>query len=505
MDTGSKPSVARGIGVGAALVAVPAAVIIALLALNAGKNHGAVDAAPIALSSVGPYPLLVTLPVILAACHLAGRAARRVGQPTVIGEILVGVILGPSLLGAVWPSVFHWLFPVAVVSTINTLAQFGLIFFMYLIGAEMNLSIVRQRGVIAATVSQASLAIPMLSGIALAFALYPSFGGKVSFLAFALFIAVSLSVTAFPVLARILTDRGLTDTPLGTLALACAAIGDVAAWCLLAIVIAISHGGSAVKVVSTFALVAGFAVMMALVVRPLLNRLAPRVSETSMLSIMLAGIMLSALATNEMGIHSIFGAFMFGVIAPRSAPVITRAAAKMESVTVTLLLPLFFVYTGLQTRFGLLGANGRLWAWCALLVAVAVLSKWGGTTTAARLTGLDWRESLSLGALMNCRGLTELIILGVGLQLKVISPVVYAMLVMMTLVSTIATAPGLSAIDLFSHVGSVRSWLTYGARSGTTGPILASVCGQPGPAAGHEPTGAAGKSRPRQRRSVPAR
>jgi Kef-type K+ transport system membrane component KefB len=186
----------------------------------------------------------------------------------------------------------------------------------------------------------------MLSGIVLAFALYPSFGGRVGFLAFALFIAVSMSVTAFPVLARILTDRGLADTPLGMLALACAAIGDVAAWCLLAMVIAISHNGSADAVLVTIALVVAYAAAMILVVRPVLARWIGRVSESAVLPIMLAGIMLSALATNEMGIHPIFGAFLFGVIAPRSAPAVKRAAGKMESVTMTLLLPLFFIYTG---------------------------------------------------------------------------------------------------------------------------------------------------------------
>jgi Kef-type K+ transport system membrane component KefB len=347
--------------------------------------------------------------------------------------------------------VFHWLFPSDVVATINTLAQLGLIFFMYLIGAEINLDVVRQRGVTAMTVSQASIAVPLLAGIALAFAMYPSFGGGVSFPVFAIFTAVSMSVTAFPVLARILTDRGLANTPLGALALACAAIGDVAAWCLLAMVTAISRNRPATEIFVTIVLVAVFAAAMVVVVRPVLARLVSRMSESAVLPVMLAGIMLSALATNQMGVHPIFGAFLFGVIAPRSAPVMKRAAGKIESVTVTLLLPLFFVVTGLQTRFGLLGQSGRLWAWCALIVAVAVLSKWGGATAAARLTGVGWQESLSLGALMNCRGLTELIVLSLGLQLRVISPTVFAMLVIMTLVSTIATTPGLSAIARFGR------------------------------------------------------
>src|ERR1700730_4415237 len=447
-----RPGTVRVRLVGAALVAVPVGLIVTVLGFGSAESHGSVAAPRVALSSVGPYPrLLMALPVILAACYLVGMLFRRLGQPAVIGEIIAGVMLGPSLLGLVWPTAFHWLFPSDVVATINTLAQLGLIFFMYLVGAEMNLDVVRKRGVTAMTVSQASIALPMLSGIVLAFALYPSFGGRVSFLVFALFIAVSMSVTAFPVLARILTARGLADTPLGALALACAAIGDVAAWCLLAMVIAISRNGSASQVFVTIALVAAFAAAMVLVVRPVLARWIATVSEPAVLSIMLAGIMLSALATNEIGIHPIFGAFLFGVIAPRSVPEVKRAAGKMESVTVTLLLPLFFVYTGLHTRFGLLGSSGRLWAWCAVIIAVAMLSKWGGTTAAARLTGVGWPESLSLGALMNCRGLTELVVLNLGLQLRVISPTIFAMLVIMTLLSTVATAPGLSVIARFGR------------------------------------------------------
>jgi Kef-type K+ transport system membrane component KefB len=440
----------RGILVGAVLVAVPVGLIVIMLGFGPAESHGPASTVPVAPGPVDSYPrLLVALPVILAACYLAGMLFRRLRQPAVIGEIIAGVMLGPSLLGLVWPSAFHWLFPGNVVATVNTLAQFGLIFFMYLVGAEINLDAVRKRGVTAITVSQVSIALPMLTGIVLALALYPPFGGRVGFLGFALFIAVSMSVTAFPVLARILTDRGLADTPLGALALACAAIGDVAAWCLLAVVIAISHNGSAAGVFVTIALTAAFAASMVLVVRPLLAWGIGRVSEPAVLPIMLAGIMLSALATNDIGIHPIFGAFLFGVIAPRSAPTAKRAAGKMESVTVTLLLPLFFVYTGLHTRFGLLGSSARLWAWCALIVAVAILSKWGGTTAAARLTGIGWRESFSLGALMNCRGLTELVVLSLGLQLRVISPTVFAMLVIMTLVSTVATAPGLSVIARF--------------------------------------------------------
>lgn len=442
------PGAARSILVSTGLLVMSGALVVVLLKFGAAGHPGAAGPATAPPGAASPLlRLLAALPVILAACHLVGMLLRMLGQPAVIGEIVAGVILGPSLLGQVWPAASRWLFPPDVVSTVSTLAQLGLVFFMYLIGAEINLGVMRRRGAAAVTVSQASIALPMVSGIALAFWLYPSFGRGVGFVAFTLFIAVAMSVTAFPVLARILADRGMTDTPLGALALMCAAIVDAVAWCLLAVVTAISRQGAASRAVLTIALIAAFAAAMLLVARPLLARLLAAVPEAAVLPILLMGILLSALATDEIGIDTIFGAFLFGVITPRSVPAALQAARKLESLTLSLLLPLFFAYTGLHTRLGLLGANGRLWAWCALIIAVAVVSKWGGSTAAARLAGAGWHESLSLGALMNCRGLTELVVLTVGLQMNVISPTVFALLLIMTVVSTGATAPGLSLIN----------------------------------------------------------
>ena len=457
VQTAGRSGVGREVLIGTALAVVPVGLILAALAFGAARNPGAAAASPAAAPAVpaDPYPrLLIALPVILAACYLLGILSRRLGQPPVIGEIVAGVLLGPSLLGSIWPGAFHWLLPDGVASVVNTLAQIGLIFFMFLVGAELDLTAARRRGRTVLAVSQMGIALPMLAGVVLAVWLYPAFGARVGFTGFALFIAVSMSVTAFPVLARILTDRRLAETPLGALALTCAAVGDVAAWCLLAAVVAISRGGSAGRVVATVALAAAFAAAMVWVARPLLARWIGAVSEAAVLPLVLGGIMLSALATNDIGIHPIFGAFLFGAVMPRTAPRTRKAAESMQSVTVTLLLPLFFVYTGLHTRFGLLGTSGRLWAWCALITAVAVLAKAGSTTAAARLTGLGPRDALSLGAMMNCRGLTELVVLNIGLQLKVISPTVLAMLVIMTLVSTVATAPALYAIARWRRTGT---------------------------------------------------
>jgi Kef-type K+ transport system membrane component KefB len=393
--------------------------------------------------------LLLALPLILAACHLSGALFRRIGQPAVIGEIVAGILLGPSLLGAVAPAASAWLLPDSVVTAVNTLAQLGLVFFMYLVGTEIDLAVVRRRTGTAVAVSQVGIAVTMTTGGLLAFLLYPRFGGGVGLPVFALFVAVVLSVTAFPVLARILADRGMSGTPLGVLALTCAAVGDVVAWWLLALVTALSRGGAPQRVLLTVALTAAFVAVLVFGVRPALARVLATVSEKAVLPILLGGVMLAALATNVIGIHAIFGAFLFGAVTPRGTAPVRLATGRLESVTVTLLLPLFFVHTGLRTAFGLLGADAALWGWCAVVLMVAVVSKWGSTTVVARLGGTGWRDAMSLGALMNCRGLTELVVLNVGLQLKVITPTVFAMLVIMTVVSTAATAPALSLIERF--------------------------------------------------------
>ena len=434
------------------LLVLPVLAAVLLLRYGAGRPVTGTAAVPSggAPAAVDPVPRLLTaLPVILVGCQLAGRAARRLGQPEVIGEITAGILLGPSLLGWVWPSGYAWLFPDYLTPVIGALSQLGLVFFMVLIGHSLDRGALRGRGAQVLTVSQASIAVPFLAGVGLAVPMYRRFAPQgVSFLAFALFLAVSLSITAFPVLARILDDRGLGRTRLGALALSCAAVNDIAAWCLLVLVVSLAHGGGRTGPVVAVALAAAFAALMLLLVRPLLARtdLARRVPPGLVLPGVLCGAMLSALATDSIGIHPIFGAFLFGVALPRGSEQLGRATGQLRAVTVTLLLPLFFVGTGLHTRFALLGADGGLWAWCALVTLVAVVAKWAPSTAAARGSGSGWRESLALGALMNCRGLTELVVLAVGLQLGVITPTLFTMLVVMTLVSTALTAPALALL-----------------------------------------------------------
>ncbi|GAB3152802.1 hypothetical protein GCM10027258_54430 [Amycolatopsis stemonae] len=435
-----------------AMVVLPVVAAFFLLRTGGGDGHrppghtgGAAD--PVA-------KLLFALPVIFLACRLLSAAARRLAQPTVIGEIFAGILLGPSFLGWVWPAAYHWIFPDFLASTINTFAQIGLVIFMFLVGYELDVELVRRRSKAAVLVSHVSVAIPFLSGVLLAFVLHPALGAGVDRLPFALFLAISMSITAFPVLARIITDRKMTKLPIAALALSCAAVDDITAWCLLALVVAIAGAGSLAATGLTVGLTIAFFAFMLFVVRPVLRRLfAPTehgqkaLPTTAVVSVLLAGLLLSALATNAIGIHPIFGAFLFGAVTPRGSLPIRQATEQMHSLTVTLLLPLFFVYTGLRTKFDLIGTDPALWLWCALIVVVAMLGKWGGSLVAARLSGIGKRDSWALGALMNCRGLTELAVLNIGLDLKVISPTMFAMLVVMTLVTTVATSPALSLIE----------------------------------------------------------
>jgi Kef-type K+ transport system membrane component KefB len=442
-----------------ALVAIPA--LLTLVLLRQGGSHGAGRLAP-GHSAYDPFAgLLIAVPVILAACHLAGMALRRLSQPAVIGEILAGILLGPSALGAVWPQAFGWLFPARLAPTLNVLAQLGLIFFMFLVGYELNLFLARRRSRTALLVSNAGIAMPLLCGTGVALAAYHSLAPKgVNYSVFTLFLATSMSITAFPVLACILADRGMSLTPLGSTALTCAAIDDITAWCLLSLVLALVHGRSPAGAALTVLLALGFFAGMALVIRPLLARLLTpgqdqrrAVPDSAVLPILLGGVMLSALATSAIGIHAIFGAFVFGAVTPRGSLRIQQAADRLRGLTGTLLLPLFFAYTGLRTQIGLLGADPRLWWWCLLILVVAITGKLLGCALAARASGLGWQESASLGVLMNCRGMTGLIVLNIGLDLKVITPTMFTMLVVTALVTTVLTGPGLSLVARIARAG----------------------------------------------------
>jgi Kef-type K+ transport system membrane component KefB len=389
--------------------------------------------------------VLAALTAVLITGRLLGLLFRRVGQPPVIGEVVGGILLGPSLLGQVWPQAAAFILPLAVAPYLGVIAQLGVILYMFLVGLELNLAALRGRAHTLVVISHASILVPFLLGTALALFLYPRLSSSdVPFTSFALFLGVALSVTAFPVLARILTDRRMQKTPLGVLALGCAAAGDVTAWCLLAFVVGIAQArvDGALLVLGLTAAFLGF---MFLVVRPLAIRLLARFDEARLTSgvvaLVFAALLLSALTTELMiGIHAIFGAFLLGAIIPHDSAIARAFTRKLEDLVTVLLLPAFFALTGMRTQIGLV-AGLEQWLLCGLIILVATAGKFGGTLVSARLTGLGWRESVGLGVLMNTRGLMELIVLNIGLDLGILSPALFAMMVLMALATTLATTP----------------------------------------------------------------
>jgi Kef-type K+ transport system membrane component KefB len=396
--------------------------------------------------------LLLQIVSILICARIFGWLFAKMGQPTVIGEILAGIVLGPSLLGHYFPGVFNFLFAPGSLSNLYILSQLGLILFMFTIGMELNMKSLK--GMIGKTwiISHTSIIIPFFFGMLLAYYLYGEFvAGKTDFVSFALFMGISMSITAFPVLARIIQEKGLTKTHLGTLSLASAAIDDVTAWCLLAAVIAIAKTGSLAGSLYTIAWSAVYIGIMIWVVRPFLRKIGEiyrsvEVLNKSIVAFFLLVLIASALTTQIIGIHALFGAFLAGVIMPPLQNFRKMMIDKIEDVSVTLLLPLFFVFTGLRTEIGLLNTP-HLWWTCALIILVAISGKFGGTAIAARLIGENFRNSFSMGILMNTRGLMELIVLNIGYEMGILPPAIFAMLVIMALFTTFMTTPALNLID----------------------------------------------------------
>jgi Kef-type K+ transport system membrane component KefB len=395
--------------------------------------------------------VLLALSVVIITARAIGALFSRLRQPAVIGEVLAGILLGPSLLGRVAPEVSAFLLPTTVAPSLQIISQVGVIIYMFIVGLELDLGLVRTRTHATVAISHASIVLPFLMGSGLALLLYPRVSSSdVPFTPFALFCGVSMSVTAFPVLARILTDRRQHRSRLGVIALTCAAVDDVTAWCLLAFVVSVVHtrmGGALLTAGLSAAYIAG----MLFVARPLLARLVATQEQKasltqSTMAVIFVGLLLSALATDAIGIHAVFGAFVLGAVIPHDSRVARELTARLEDVVVVLLLPAFFAYTGMRTQIGLV-SSAEQWLLCGLVVVVASAGKFGGSFVAARLTGLGWRDAASIGVLMNTRGLMELIVLNIGLDLRVISPTLFAMLVIMALVTTFATTPVLHTLS----------------------------------------------------------
>jgi Kef-type K+ transport system membrane component KefB len=431
--------------------------------------------------------LLAQVGVILAAARVVGLLCRRIRQPQVVGEMVAGILLGPSLLGWAWPAASARLFPAESLGFLGALSQVGLLVFMFLVGLELDLRMLRERGRTAVVTSNASVAAPMLLGVLLAAFLYPRLSDDgVPFTAFALFMGAAMSVTAFPVLARILDERGLTGTRMGAVALACAAVDDVTAWCLLAgVVLLVRADAAGLPLWATVGGSIAFVVIAVLLVRRLLAGLERGFHRRGGLSqdllALVLGVALAFAWTAEwLGIHAVFGAFLAGAVMPRGAAFVAAIREKLGDFTVVLLLPLFFAFTGLRTDIALV-SGVEMWAWCGLIVLVAVAGKFGGCALAARLTGMPWRESAALGVLMNTRGLMELVILSVGLEAGVISPALFSMMVLMALVTTLMTTPLLhwiGARDLEADPAAIPSR----QNAGVPAPNAADVVTRPDPA-----------------------
>lgn len=400
----------------------------------------------------GPLPLFIIQAIlIVAASRLIGLATRRARQPMVIAEIVAGIALGPSLLGWLWPAAEHALFPAASMPLLGLLSQIGLILFMFLVGLEFDAALLRGRGHAAVAISHTSIVVPFLLGTWLARHVHVELApAGVPFLSFALFMGAAMSITAFPVLARILVERRLLRTKLGVVAITCAAIDDITAWCILAFVVSLVRASSVTDGASTTALALAYVVLMVRGVRPLVERLAARSANKEGLSqnvvaVTLILLLLSSFTTELIGIHALFGAFLFGAIVPKQNGFAQLLADKLEDLVVVLMLPLFFAFSGLRTEIGLLDSV-HAWVTCGLVIAAACAGKFGGSVLAARLTGLRWREASALGILMNTRGLMELIVLNIGLDLGVISPALFTMMVIMALATTFMTSPLLERI-----------------------------------------------------------
>jgi Kef-type K+ transport system membrane component KefB len=407
-------------------------------------------AGPAAVQSDVLFHVLLALVVVIVAARLCGALCRRIHQPPVIGEVIAGLLLGPSLLGRISPEAMAFLLPNSVAPFLSIIAQIGVILFMFLVGLELDTGKLKSRTHATVAISHASIIVPFVLGSVLALWLYPVLSSRdVPFTVFALFVGVSLSVTAFPVLARILTDRGMHKSRIGTVSLTCAAVDDVTAWCLLAFVTAVAKSNVS-GAFATFALTGLYIVFMLLIARPFIIRavraqdVRKEVSQGA-IAVVVVGLLLSALATEVAGIHAIFGAFLLGVIIPHDSRLALDLTRRLEDLVVVLLLPAFFAFTGMRTQVGLVSGASQ-WLLFGVILAAASIGKFGGSFVAARLSGFDNRDSASIGILMNTRGLMELIVLSIGLDLGILSPTLFAMLVLMAVITTFATTPILHLI-----------------------------------------------------------
>jgi len=444
------------------LVTIGCTACVIAFILNAGKHlvPGSVPY-PIPVSQsqgenlTEAYPLaifILQITLIIFVARLLGWIFRKMGQPPVMGEIIGGILLGPSLMGAFFPGFSHFLFPANSIGNLQLFSQIGLILFMFVVGMELDLKILKGNIGAALVISHASIIIPFALGTSAAYFLYKDYAPPgIPFYAFALFLGIAMSITAFPVLARIIRERGISHTRLGNIAITCAAVDDISAWCLLAVVLTIVKAGNAGSSAYLFLFVLLYALTMLFAIRPLLKKIflqtrLKKISGRSALSFTFIILFLSSYCTESIGIHALFGAFLAGIVMPSDPEFRKNIIDQIENIALTLLLPLFFAVTGLRTHFGLLGESS-LWIVFLIIFCIALAGKFGAAAMAAGFAGESLKDSLSIGILMNTRGLVELVVLNIGYDLHIVTPAVFTMMVLMALLTTCMTNPALNLIE----------------------------------------------------------
>lgn len=396
--------------------------------------------------------LLLQIIVILLTVRVFSYLFKYIGQPGVMGEIVAGIVLGPSLLGYFFPEFSANLFPPESLDNLNLLSQIGLVLFMFVIGLELDFSVLKNKLNETLVISHAGIVVPFFLGVVAAIWVYEDYAsGQTAFLPFALFIGICMSITAFPVLARIVQERNMTKTSVGMLSIASAANDDVTAWCLLAIVIALAKAGTFVSALYTIGLTLIYIVFMFLVMRPFLRKIGETYAYSEVINKTFVGfifliLVLSSAITEIIGIHALFGAFIAGVVMPTNIGFRKVMMEKVEDVSLVFFLPLFFAFSGLHTEIGLINTP-ELWGVCLLFIVVAIAGKFGGCTLAARAVGENWKDSLIVGTLMNTRGLMQLVALNIGFEMGILTSEMFVVLLLMSLLTTFMATPMLSLVE----------------------------------------------------------